>query len=209
MEDLALFDVEYIFLQLRGRSVQETIEIEVPCDDDPEVKVPVTFPVDDVKVVFLRVMRVVYDRRHCCCHEVSNLDYFAKVNIMEEEPDPYGLVSACIDRVFANGEDCGDFTPEEAKEWLETLTNEQFEKVQNFFDTMPKLGHTITVKNPKTKVETTTVIEGLINFSDKLFQEGLERFYTTNFALVQHHKYTLTDIENDPLGEGHLRELAC
>ena len=69
---------------------------------------------------------------------------------MEEEPDPYELVSLRVDRVFLMV-DCGDFTSEEAKEWLETLTNEQFEKVQNFFDTMPKLSHTITVKNPKTK----------------------------------------------------------
>ena len=166
MEDLALFDVEYIFLQLRGRSVQETIEIEVPCDDDPEVKVPVTFPVDDVKVIFPEghESEIKLTDDIVAVMKYPNLDYFAKVNIMEEEPDPYELVSACIDRVFANGEDCGDFTAEEAKEWLETLTNEQFEKVQNFFDTMPKLSHTITVKNPKTKVETTTVIEGLINF---------------------------------------------
>jgi hypothetical protein len=93
-----------------------------------------------------------------------NLDYFAKVNFTAENPDPYELVASCIDKVFVGEDMSDDFTFDEAKEWVETLTNHQFEKVQEFFNTMPSLKHTIKVKNPNTKVSSDIVIEGLANF---------------------------------------------
>ena len=166
MEDLAIFDVEYIFLQLRGRSIQETIDVEVPCDDDPETKVPVSFPVDAVKVNFPdgHKSEIQLNEDIMVVMKYPNLDYFTKVNFTEEETDPYELVSSCIDRVYNKGEDCGSFTPKEAQQWLEKLTNDQFESIQNFFDTMPTLRHELTVTNPNTGVKTNAVIEGLVNF---------------------------------------------
>ena len=166
MEDLSIFDVEYLFLQLRGRSIQETIDVEVPCDDDPETKVPVSFPVDAVKVNFPKGHESTIKLNEDVVVQMKypNLDYFAKVNFTEEETDPYELVSSCIDRVYNKGEDCGSFTAEEAQKWLEKLTNDQFESIQNFFDTMPSLRHELTVTNPNTGVKTNTVIEGLVNF---------------------------------------------
>ena len=166
MEDLSIFDVEYIFLQLRGRSIQETIDVEVPCEDDPETKVPVSFPVDAVKVNFPKGHESTIKLNEDVVVQMKypNLDYFAKVNFTEEETDPYELVSSCIDRVYNKGEDCGSFTAEEAQKWLEKLTNDQFESIQNFFDTMPTLRHELTVTNPNTGVKTNTVIEGLVNF---------------------------------------------
>ena len=139
MEDLSIFDVEYLFLQLRGRSIQETIDVEVPCDDDPETKVPVSFPVDVVKVNFPdgHESTIKLNEDIVVQMKYPNLDYFAKVNFTEEETDPYELVSSCIDRVYNKGEDCGSFTAKEAQAWLEKLTNDQFESIQNFFDTMP------------------------------------------------------------------------
>ena len=166
MEDLSIFDVEYIFLQLRGRSIQETIDVEVPCEDDPETKVPVSFPVDVVKVNFPEGHESTIKLNEDIVVQMKypNLDYFAKVNFTEEETDPYELVSSCIDRVYNKGEDCGSFTAEEAQKWLETLTNDQFESIQNFFDTMPTLRHELTVTNPNTGIKTSAVIEGLVNF---------------------------------------------
>ena len=166
MDDLSIFDVEYIFLQLRGRSIQETIDVEVPCDDDPETKVPVSFPVDAVKVNFPKGHESTIKLNEDIVVQMKypNLDYFAKVNFTEEETDPYELVSSCIDRVYNKGEDCGSFTAEEAQKWLEKLTNDQFESIQNFFDTMPTLRHELTVTNPNTGVKTNAVIEGLVNF---------------------------------------------
>ena len=166
MDDLSIFDVEYIFLQLRGRSIQETIDVEVPCDDDPETKVPVSFPVDVVKVNFPdgHESTIKLNEDIVVQMKYPNLDYFAKVNFTEEETDPYELVSSCIDRVYNKGEDCGSFTAKEAQAWLEKLTNDQFESIQNFFDTMPTLRHELTVTNPNTGVKTNAVIEGLVNF---------------------------------------------
>jgi len=166
MDDLSIFDVEYIFLQLRGRSIQETIDVEVPCDDDENVKVPVSFPVDAVKVNFPKGHESTIKLNEDIVVQMKypNLDYFAKVNFTEEETDPYELVSSCIDRVYNKGEDCGSFTAEEAHGWLEKLTNDQFESIQNFFDTMPTLRHELTVTNPNTGTKTTAVIEGLVNF---------------------------------------------
>ena len=166
MEDLSIFDVEYIFLQLRGRSIQETIDVEVPCDDDNEVKVPVSIPVDAVKIHFPKGHKseIKLNDDIVVVMKYPNLEYFAKVNFTEEETDPYELVSTCIDRVYNKGEDCGSFTAEEAQGWLEKLTNDQFESIQNFFDTMPTLRHELTVTNPNTGIKTTAVIEGLVNF---------------------------------------------
>jgi len=166
MDDLSIFDVEYIFLQLRGRSIQETIDVEVPCDDEPDVKVPVSFPVDAVKVNFPKGHKseIKLNEDIVVVMKYPNLEYFAKVNFTEEDTDPYELVATCIDRVYNQGEDCGSFTPKEAQSWLEKLTNDQFESIQNFFDTMPTLRHDITVTNPNTGVKTSASIEGLINF---------------------------------------------
>ena len=152
MSDLSIFDVEYIFLQLRGRSVQETIEIEVPCDDDPDVKVPVSFPVDDVKVHFPEghEQNVKISEDITVVMKYPNMEYFAKVNFIEEEPDPFELVSTCIDRVFQGENDCGSFTSEEVKAWLESLTSDAFDKIQQFFETIPVLKHEVTVTNPNT-----------------------------------------------------------
>ncbi len=166
MEDLAIFDVEYIFLQLRGRSVMEIIELEIPCDDDPEEKVSVSFPVDVVNVNFPEghESTIKIGEDITVQMKYPNMEYFAKVNFVEEEPDPFDLVATCIDRVYQGDQDCGSFTSKEAQDWLETLTNDAFEKIQKFFDTIPSLQHEITVTNPKTGKKTTTVIEGLVNF---------------------------------------------
>jgi len=166
MEDLAIFDVEYIFLQLRGRSIMEVVELEVPCDDDPNQKVAVNFPVDTVKVDFPKghTDTIKLGEDVTVVMKYPNMEYFTKVNFTEEDVDPYELVATCIDRVYQGEEDCGSFTTKEAQDWLEKLNNKQFEAIQNFFDTMPTLKHKITVTNPKTGVKTNTVIEGLVNF---------------------------------------------
>ena len=166
MSDLSIFDVEYIFLQLRGRSVQETIEIEVPCDDDPETKVPVSFPVDAVKVHFPEghEQNIKISEDITVVMKYPNMEYFAKVNFIEDDPDPFELVATCIDRVFQGENDCGAFTTEEVKAWLESLTNDAFEKIQKFFDTIPVLRHQVTVTNPNNGNKTTATIEGLVNF---------------------------------------------
>ena len=93
-----------------------------------------------------------------------DLEYFSKVTFSNESPDPYDLVAKSIKRVYVGEDDSGEFSLDEAKTWVETLTNSQFGEIQKFFNTMPSLKHTIMVKNPNTQVENEIVIEGLADF---------------------------------------------
>ena len=74
------------------------------------------------------------------------------------------LVGKCIKRVYVGEDATGSFTQDEARDWVETLTNSQFGLIQEFFNTMPTLRHVLKVKNPKTQVVNEVVIEGLADF---------------------------------------------
>ena len=166
VEDMALFDIEYLFLQIRARSISEEIEMKVTCADDGKTTVDVKFMVDDVKVNFPKghtnVIKI--DDDITVEMKYPDLEYFTKINFVGEEPDPYELMAKCIKRVYV-GED--DYTPDsldESKTWTEGLTNAQFSKLQVFFETMPSLRHVLKVKNPKTKVSNEVILEGLSDF---------------------------------------------
>jgi len=166
VSDMALFDIEYLFLQIRARSISEEIEMKVTCADDGKTTVDVKFMVDDVKVNFPKghtnVIKI--DDDITVEMKYPDLEYFTKINFVGEEPDPYELMAKCIKRVYV-GED--DYTPDsldESKTWTEGLTNAQFSKLQVFFETMPSLRHVLKVKNPKTKVSNEVILEGLSDF---------------------------------------------
>ena len=166
VSEMALFDIEYLFLQIRARSISEEIEMKVTCADDGETTVDVKFMVDDVKVNFPKGHTNIIKLNDELTVEMKypDIDYFTKINFVGEEPDPYQLMAKCIKRVYV-GED--DYTPdneEESKTWTEGLANAQFEKLQNFFETMPSLRHVLKVKNPKTKKINEVVLEGLSDF---------------------------------------------
>ena len=166
VEDMALFDIEYLFLQIRARSISEEIEMKVTCADDGENTVDVKFMVDDVKVNFPKghtnVIKI--DDDLTVEMKYPDLDYFTKVNFIGEEPDAYELVAKCIKRVYVGEDDYTADSVEESKKWVEGLTNAQFDKIQAFFETMPTLKHVLKVKNPKTKVANEVVLEGLSDF---------------------------------------------
>ena len=164
--DLALFDIEYLFLQIRARSISEEIEMKVTCADDGETDVDVKFMVNDVKVNFPKGHTNIIKLNDEITVEMKypDLEYFTKINFGAKEPDPYDLMAKCIKRVYV-GED--DYTPdsvEESKAWVEGLTSAQFDTIQQFFETMPTLKHVLKVKNPKTKVVNEVVLEGLSDF---------------------------------------------
>ena len=167
IEDLSLFDLEFIFLQIRARSISEEIELKITCADDGQTEVDVRFMVDDVNVHFPKGHERLIDLTDEIKVEMRypDLEYFSTVNFGDAAKiDPYELVGKCIKRVYVGEDANDDFTAEEAKEWVEKLTSEQFDKIQNFFNTMPTLRHEIKVKNPKTKVTNPVVIEGLADF---------------------------------------------
>ena len=166
MATLALFDIEYLFLQIRARSISEEIEMRVTCGDDGETTVDVKFMVDDVKVNFPKghTNIIKLDDNLTIEMQYPDLDYFAKINFMDEKVDEYELVAKCIKRVYVGEDDFTSDSLDESKEWVEGLTNNQFEKIQSFFETMPTLRHVLKVKNPKTKVVNDVVLEGLSDF---------------------------------------------
>ena len=166
MTTLALFDIEYLFLQIRARSISEEIEMRVTCADDGETTVDVKFMVDDVKVNFPKGHTNIIQLSDDLTIEMQypDLDYFAKINFMDEKVDEYELVAKCIKRVYVGEDDFTSDSLDESKAWVEGLTNNQFEKIQSFFETMPSLRHVLKVKNPKTKVVNEVVLEGLSDF---------------------------------------------
>jgi len=166
IDDLALFDVEYLFLQIRAKSISEKIEMKVTCPDDGETEVNVNFLVTDVKVQFPDGHSNLIKLENDVTIEMRypNLDYFSKVNFSPDDIDPYDLVAQCIKNVYVGSESAGTFSFKEAREWLETLTASQFDKVQEFFNTMPTLRHDLKVKNHNTGVTNDIVIEGLVSF---------------------------------------------
>ena len=166
LDDMALFDIEFIFLQVRARSISEEIEMKVTCPDDGETEVLVKFLVDDVKVNFPKGHTNIIKLSDEITVEMRypDLEYFAAITFTQEKVDPYELVGKCIRRVYVGEEPTGNFTAEEAREWIETLTNAQFGMIQEFFNTMPSLRHVLNVKNPKTQVANEVVIEGLADF---------------------------------------------
>ena len=166
LDDMALFDIEFIFLQVRARSISEEIEMKVTCPDDGETEVLVKFLVDDVKVNFPKGHTNIIKLSEEITVEMRypDLEYFAAITFTQEKVDPYVLVGKCIRRVYVGEEPTGNFTAEEAREWIETLTNAQFGMIQEFFNSMPTLRHVLNVKNPKTQVANEVVIEGLADF---------------------------------------------
>ncbi len=166
VKDMALFDIEYLFMQIRARSISEEVELKVTCQDDGETTVDVKFMVDDIKVEFPKGHTNIIKLTDDLTVEMKypDIDYFTKINFMEETPDEYELVAKCIKRVYVGEDDYTSDSLEESKAWVEGLTNQQFEKIQQFFETMPTLRHVLKVKNPKTKVVNEVVLEGLSDF---------------------------------------------
>ena len=170
VEDLALFDIEYLLLNIRGKSVGEQIELTATCPDDGETTVPVTVDIDDIKVTKNEEHSNIIDMGSgiSIVMKYPSMDLFVKNNISTNPnvDDVFDIAGSCICQIV-EGEDvyeASNFSKKEIKEFLEGMSTQQFISVQKFFETMPKLSHTITVKNPNTGVESDIVIEGLASF---------------------------------------------
>lgn len=171
IDDLPTFDIEYVFLQIRTKSVGEQVEVSVTCPDDSETTVPVKIPLNEIKVK--------KDKKHkkdiklgddiILTMGYPSLDTFVQMNFQEEEPtvdSVFEMAASCVKQI-ADAEqvyDAMDTPKEELISFFDQLTSQQFQEVQNFFDTMPKLQHTVKVINPKTKVESSVTLEGLSAF---------------------------------------------
>ena len=168
VEDLATFEIEYIFLKIRSVAVGEVSEFKVICPDDEKTEVTVSVPLSEVGVEIPKdhKSKIQLDENVGVVMKYPSLDVFIKQNLAENPDidDIFELAASCIGQVFDKEEVYDSFTKAEALEFLENLNAEQFQKVQVFFETMPKLSYTIKVTNPKTKVVSDMVLEGLASF---------------------------------------------
>ena len=171
VNEFSTFDIEYLFLNIRGKSVGEEVEVLVTCPDDGVTKVPVTIGLDEIQIqVDEKHSRdIKLDDTLMLRMKYPSMDKFIKNNFATNEvnvEDTFEIVSECIEQVFSEEESWSakDCTKKELKEFIEQLSSKQFKEVENFFATMPKLSHTITVKNPNTEVESEVVLEGLASF---------------------------------------------
>ena len=167
-----MFDIEYIFLQIRGKSVGETIDLVVTCGDDGVTEVPITVNIDDIQVKKSddHSTDIELADGYSVRMKYPSISQFVETNFQDESKDQveksFNIVANSIDMVYNEEEmfSAAECTKKELKEWVESLTSEQFQKIEGFFNTMPKLQHTLKVKNPKTKKENTVVLEGLTDF---------------------------------------------
>ena len=172
---LPTFDIEYLFLNVRSKSVGETVEVNVTCPDDGKTKVETSINIDDIKVVKDKNHKFIIqlDDKYSMKLKYPTLDQFVENNFDFEMAEPKESVSAamsmlstCIDMIYDQEEswDASESTKEELDEFIDQLNTKQFQEVEQFFRTMPKLSHKLKVKNPQTGVESEVVLEGLVSF---------------------------------------------
>lgn len=172
VEELPTFDIEYLFLNIRGKSVGEELEVNVLCPDDEETYVPTTINIDDIKVVKNddHETQIKVDDSIAMEMKYPSLDQFIKSNFdfsaTSNVEQSFELIASCIDQIFTEDESWAvkDVPKKEVVDFLEQMNSTQFKKIEKFFETMPKLSHEITITNPKTNVTSTVVLEGLSSF---------------------------------------------
>lgn len=171
IDDLPTFDIEFVFLQIRTKSVGEAVEVNVTCPDDGVTEVPVKIPLNEIKVK--------KDKKHkkeiklgpdvILTMGYPSLDTFVQMNFQDEEPtvdSVFEMAASCVKQIADEEQvyDAMDTPKEELVEFFDQLSSKQFQEVQDFFDSMPKLSHTVKVTNPKTKVISDITLEGLSAF---------------------------------------------
>ena len=169
---LSTFDIEYLFLNIRGKSVGEEVEVMVTCPDDGETQVPTTINLDDIQVQVndKHSPDIKLDSEYTLRMKYPSMDEFVKTNFNVDGSvnvdDTFKLIASCVDQVYSEDESwaSADCTKKELTDFVESLNSKQFKDIEKFFDTMPKLSHTVKVTNPKTKKENEVVLEGLQSF---------------------------------------------
>ncbi len=170
IDDLPTFDIEYLFLNIRSRSIGESIDLVITCPDDNETKVNKQIYIDEIEVKTNEDHNpdIKLDDTYTMRLKYPSLDQFIDENFNFDDgrDNSFDIISSCIDMVFSDEEawEAKDCTKKELLEFVERLNSSQFKEVEKFFDTMPKISHDIEVENPNTKVKSTVKLEGLASF---------------------------------------------
>jgi hypothetical protein len=172
VESLPTFDIEYLFLNIRGKSVGEEVDVNLICPDDGDTTVLTKIAIDEIKVEKNEehTNKIKIDDTLMMEMKYPSLDQFIKSNFdfssnnnMEQSFD---LIVSCIDKIYNEEEvwSASDVTKKELVDFLDQMNSNQFKQIEKFFETMPKLRHEVELTNPNTKVESKVVLEGLSSF---------------------------------------------
>jgi glutamyl/glutaminyl-tRNA synthetase len=170
---LATFDIEYLFLNIRAKSVGESVEVNVTCPDDNKTTVELYIDLDEIKVKKNRKHKDVIKLDDTLSMKLKypSMQQFVDNNFEvsgtnDSVDKSLSMITNCIDMIYNEEEswDATESSKDELVEFIEQLNTKQFKEVEKFFETMPKLSHKIKVKNPKTEVESEVVLEGLASF---------------------------------------------
>jgi hypothetical protein len=179
VDELPSFDIEYIFLNIRAKSAGENLDLIITCGDDGTTQVPVTVFIDEIKVeknpehsrdIKLSdnlVLRMKYPALKQFVESTFNFDSIDNENqTIENIKKSFEIIASCMDVIFNEEESyaASDCTQKELFEFLDSLTTQQFKKIEQFFDTMPVLSHSLTVTNPNTGKENVVILKGLTSF---------------------------------------------
>ena len=171
ISDMPMFDIEYIFLQIRSKSVGEVSKLKLLCPDDGKTYADVELDLNEVKVQVGddHTNKIELGNDMGMIMKYPTIDSFSETGIRDiNHGKMLEVISSCILQIYEKkGEkvyDTKDQTQKEVIDFIEQLNTSQFKKVQDFFTTMPKLKHEITVKNPKTKKESKITLTGLNDF---------------------------------------------
>ena len=171
VENLSTFDIEYLFLNIRGKSVGEDVELNITCPDDGETQVTQNISLDEIKVQISddHSKDIKLDDKLTLRMKYPSMNEFIQNNFGGSKvsvTDTFDLIVSCIEQIYNEEESwsASDSTKKELLEFVEGFSSKQFKEVEKFFDTMAKLSHTIKVVNPNTKVESDIVLEGLSAF---------------------------------------------
>ena len=172
VEQLPTFDIEFLFLHIRGKSVGEELEVSLIAPDDGVTAVPVKINIDDIKIKREEGhdKQIKLDDNLMMEMKYPSLEQFIKNNFDFDDDTSidksFEVIASCIDKIYNEEEvwSTSDCTKKELMDFLDQMNTMQFKLIEKFFETMPKLAHTVKLKNPETKVESEVVIEGLASF---------------------------------------------
>ena len=174
VDSLPTFDIESIFLNIRAKSIGESIKVVVKCPDDGVTEVPVTIYVDEIEVSRPEghTTDIVLDKTMTLRMKYPSLSQFIESNFdvsmtpEETVEKTFKVIADCMDTVFTAEDawEAKDYTAKERLAFIEQLNSKQYKDVERFFSTMPKLSHSVEVENPNTGVKNTVVLEGLADF---------------------------------------------
>ena len=165
-EDLPTFDMEYIFLKIRGKSVGDKVELNLLCPDDEKTRVPTEIDLSIINIDKPKANNAIQlsedigiTMKYPTVKDLINFGNEKSVVKMT-----FDIIQNCTLNIFDANDVYEDFSKKELQDFFDQLNTDQFDKIQKFFDDMPKLKHTVKVTNPNTGVESEIVLEGLQSF---------------------------------------------